>query len=260
MVLLSFVLGAAACGLSAAVAALFFRGPERKQLRLAITIGGMVVLTALGRELILRPREAEAPLQQIPAFRVIKTHEPETYAAVRAELEDLVGKGLDEDAMRARVQQHLVPLAKKYIPRASDEALRRFFSVFVAELDQIRVKDPAVAQRFAFQSQGEPVDIRPYIDPATAQEEVDALGDLIESGAGSLPREDDPQRAQALLSEAMARLVTTHGPAVALLANPAAPDADPTQLTLIVADLYRSLLALPAPDSALVLRHLLAES
>ena len=255
MVLGAFVAGAVGAGLGAVAAR--FVPAEKKTLRIACVVLGVTLVTPLLQMFVIKPYEVDAALQETQVFRVIKERDPETYAGIRKEL--VTAARLDDEALRSRVRERVGQLARKYVPSASDDALCRFITVFLAELDQIRSKDPVAAQAYLFPAKGQAVDMTKYVDARTLEEEVAAIAGLIETGAGASPREDDPQRADELLQAAVARLAKVHGQDVQLLTRPTAPETDPAKLTAVVSGLYREILTLPAADSAIVLRKLLAD-
>ena len=252
------IMVAAAAGAIAGGLASLVRGEDKKALRAIVAAIAFVGLNAAGREYVVKPHEADVALLNIDAFRVIKEREPEAYAAIRADILVTIRGGADTTAVQARVHGHIAPLAKKYIPRASDAALRRYITVTVAEIDQLRKRNPALAKSFLFPTPGEFVNIQPYLDDATMKEDVAALGQVIETGAGSQARPVDDKRADELLQGALARVAAKYGQDFALLAKPSSPNTDAGKVTAIVADLYREILALPAPDSAMVLRKMLS--
>jgi hypothetical protein len=257
----SFVAGAVSFGLCGGLAPLLVRDPGKKQLRIAVAVGGGVLMSGLAQEFLVKPHEADVALQQVKIFRVLKEREPQAYASIRAEF--LAGAKDDEAAafqLGARASKFIAPLTAKYMPLASDEALLHFVTVVVAETEQLRNHDPELARRFLFPAQGEAIDPTPYVDAETLKESVDVVADLIDSGAVGKPHADDPQRADELLRGVMADLAKAHGQDLALLSRASAPDTDAAKVTAIVMDLYRGILALPAADSAMVLRKLLSKT
>jgi hypothetical protein len=252
-ILVAGVSGALAAGLG-----FLIRGDDRKYVRIAVIVVLMFVFNAIGRRVILRPYEADRVLRAIPAFEAIRQHEPEVYREVRADVMGSMSAGADHQAIRRNVHGHITKLFRRYAPRASDEALRRYFAVMVDEIEEVARKSPATAVKFVFPAEGEFVDISTFVDERTMKRDLEALAEVIRSGAGRPPQSVEKDRANELLQREMEKLASRYGERVDDLSRPRGAGVDPAAVTSMVVELYRGILALPADDGSIVLRHVLS--
>lgn len=238
------------------------RGDHQKIVRIVAAAIVFVIIYSAGRRWIVRPHEASAQMAEVPAFREIEKADPATYALIKNELVRAMDSGADHSAVQGRIHAAATLLVRKYIPRASDAAVRRYITVTVDEIEQLREKNPAVAAAVLFPKPGTFIDINPYLSDATKQEDMTALAELVRSGAAAQgpPGDAETDRADELLQDLIQPLLQKYGADIQMLSNPYAPDTDPQKLCAMIVELYRAVLALPEHDSAVVLRKLVTSA
>jgi len=216
-------------------------------------------INRFGHQLALDVRRVDDALAQVPAIAAIEAVDPDTYRLIRADLLATMAESGDRVAIEARLHADVTSVAEEYMPRASDDAVLRYGRVTVSEIEQVAGRSADAAFVFLFPRQGAPVDFFAYIDESTLREDSEALADVIRTGATSAPRRADGARIDALMTDVGERLTVRHGKAAQMLGSPLSPGLDRKCLALMVADLYRMVLDLPAPDAALLLRHMWGE-
>lgn len=241
-------------GGAGAIAGLFaalIRDEKLKQLRVVVMVVLFVAINVPAQKYIAKPLIVDRELQSNRAFAAIKTHEPATYNAMRAELITAMQNGADAKDVRARVHVSVLSLVKKNLSRCSDKALVRYIRVTTDEIEELAKNSPEHAFNFLFPKPGAYFDVAPLLSEATRKEDLDALADVIATGAGATPPKIDHLKATAMLQA----VVEDVGPdRVQQLADPNAAGLDKAQLCATTADLYRHVLALDEADAALVLR------
>jgi len=236
----------------AVLAASLIRDESLKQARVIIAVVLFFGINFPAQKYIAKPLMADQELQKVPAFAAIKTHEPATYNAMRADIITAMQNGADANTVKARVHTSVSAMAKKYMPRCSDKALVRYISVTTDEIDEISKKNVEQGFDFLFPKPGAYVDVEPLLSEATRKEDLAALAEVISTGAATAkPPELDRARAGQLLREIVQQVGVER---MKMLADPNAPGADKAEICATTADLYRHVLELPEGDAALVLR------
>jgi hypothetical protein len=205
-------------------------------------------------------RTAEREISEVPAFKALKEHDPETYRNFMADVEGAIRnrKGTDEaiKSMRARV----IDLVQERLPIASNEAAMEYIAATMTELDELYERGDDTCHQFMFPADGVvPLDIQKYVSKEAQQNDLRALAMVIESSSRN--PQDVPEEREVMphLQPVFERLASTYGGDIALIQNPGAPGADKRKLCAIVSDLYSQVLQMPAEEGGKVLRFMISQ-
>ena len=116
--------------LAGIVAYIVSEGLKAKKARGVLFSVVFFAANAVGREYVVKPHKLEAKLLEVPAFHAVRDRDPDTYRVIRADIVESM-RGGDQSAVEARIRGHVEQLTKRYIPRASDSAVRRYLAVTV---------------------------------------------------------------------------------------------------------------------------------
>jgi hypothetical protein len=205
-------------------------------------------------------RSAEREISEVPAFKALKEHDPETYGKLLAEVEDAIRnrKGTSEaiTAMRVRIMK----LVEERLPIASNEAAMEYIGATMGELDELYKRGDDTCHQFMFPQEGVvPLDLQKYVSKEAQQKDLRALALVIESSSRNPQEVPGESEVMPHLQPVFERLASTYGDDIALIQNPGAPGGDKRKLCAIVADLYSQVLELPVEDGGKVLRFMISQ-
>lgn len=203
-------------------------------------------------------REVDRHLVAIAAYQEIRRHDPGAYAQIRTQIVESVlkGEGLDQAIVRARklVGESL----GKYVPHASDDAILGYIRAMIQEIEELASKDPELCYQFIFPEVYGAPDATKHLKPETQRADLQALAELIRTGAEKPQVPPDREKGETLLKKVMQDFYATRGEEALLLRQPFARDVDKAKVCHLIADFYKETLKLPKEESSLLLRYMLA--
>jgi hypothetical protein len=275
-----FLLPAFLCSLPVAVAQSFInslnervsvrtRSVLTRWQRLALVPGSVLLVLALigtYAEPITkwrRERAIDEAFKEIPSFVAIQKYEPVAYSALRKRVSDEVAAGREPSNVSAEIGHEVVfPLLKKYLRRASDDAVNQFGRIFAGTGRRLSETDPDGCAVWLFGKQvtaANPELSQAALTPAEEREMLAVIGKIIESAASKPQAVPDPERASALT-----KLVVSGLDADAIEGMRVVSSEDFGSRTNRAAAcqatfrLYEAIMALPPRDSSTVLRSMLS--
>jgi len=255
-------------GLSAIIAVIASRNSEDK--KVSFTISMLVCLLIFGAitTKFIKPsinnwyysKKVSEALQDIPAYRVIKTYDPALYRQIETELKKSIEKGESEEQAITRVGSIVSQSAAKYLPVASDEILIHFSEIMIETLKQLTAIDPELTYKYLFPNEYGPVVVSKYLDKATETELLNALGEIVRTGVTDPTVVQNFSGVERLLEIVGKKLQRKHGDKVRMLAKLNAPGVDKEIASNLMIDLYQEILDLPDGQNTLLLRHMFANA
>lgn len=211
-----------------------------------------------------QPGEAERgaasfDLESEPAVRALRH-------ADRAAFDELVNAARRGDApdasklwLHGYLRSHVAP---RYVALASDDAIREYVTVTIAELEELRERSYYRCFTFLFgdRTNNEVAQIRleATLSEATRASGLRAITHLIES-SGDVPVSIDEEAAwRALDNRVVPSLPRWLGERTMVLRDAVSRDIDRVAACEVMLAVYASAVDLPAPEGPLVMRYLLA--
>lgn len=225
--------------------------------RLGLGLIVFLALTGAGRA-VVRPRVVEAERMKIPLYRAIKTYEPELYDELKTDIGDR--DGTNQLALLGRTKIHMAKLLTKYAPRASDESLYQLLLVSTDILGALSKGSPSEGFNLAVPGSGTMNLANLKLPPNAVERELEALANMIESGATSKPQPFDAAQADAILARTSERVVRPFGDSVYTLENRSADTNQRARGMEILTTYYRNVLALPPAERSLAIRRIFMQS
>lgn len=131
-------------------------------------------------------------------YGAIREFEPATYAALEAKAKEMLLQGRFDD-FRTVAQPLVVSVYLKYLPRASDEAVRATIAVTIEEGNLLRTADTDSCFAYFYPDPSRPLTVTPTIAPDVLDREFSAMAAVIRSGArGDLPVATEQARADMI--------------------------------------------------------------
>jgi hypothetical protein len=151
--------------------------------------------------------EIRRALDQNPIYRAIREFEPETYSALLSRFFELARQGRLDD-FRQVAMPMIVPLYKRHLAHASDEAVLASWSVTLEQGRLLKETDPNICYRYFREGGTDNIDMSKYLPKDYVDREFDAMALAIQTGAAA-PR-PIPTEAQVVgdvvkISEAVER-------------------------------------------------------
>ena len=206
----------------------------------------------------------EEHLQGLPFYPELATYEPRTYDRLKQTLLTAVksGESLERAVMRSRGM--VAKVLKKRLPHAADEAVEELGLVFIDELDQLmehgnacyKFLFPHIGPTPGFLSAADPVS---YIDEETQLAELSAIAEVLRTAAEDPQDQPSVQEGERLLLTQAEKLHGRYGDSVMLLAQTSHQDTDKPTICRMYRSMMNNIMSMPAEDSSMLLRYLLAK-
>jgi hypothetical protein len=203
-------------------------------------------------------REIDQSLLEISAYQQIAKYDPNAYQEIRAEILDSLRKGESQPQSIARGRRLILGLVKKYIPRASDDAIIGYVNAMIQEIEELAAKDPELCYQFLFPEKYGTPDTTKHLKPETQRADLNALAEVIRTAVEKPQAEPDKVAGEAVVRKVLNTYYETRGDDVNLLKDPFAPGVDKCKVCNLVAVLYREIVNLPKEKSSLALRYMLS--
>jgi hypothetical protein len=201
------------------------------------------------------PEQLRQDFAALPVFGALREAEPELYVSLESRFVEGVQKGTPAGLIQGEIRRDiLTKVVPKYLPTAPDAELLAFLRVALREFEALRAIDPKHCVGFAFPDRAaEPVDIERLLDAELQKADVSALDALIRAAAATPVNPPPPARGAALMEAVMRRASPDTLNTLAALDS-----GQPTDGAICdaIIDFYGTALALPAPEAAAVLRHM----
>lgn len=224
------------------------------------TIGFVVLCICLiGCSAIIRPEPSmENRLADFPLFEEIKKVDSNSYEIIKEEMRHVIKGGASSDEAIHRVSPLLLQFGMKYIPISSDDALIRCMEVLTKMMDELTQRDPSQTYKWLFPKQYGYVRAEKYVEKETASLMMNALADVVRTGASNPKTAIDAEEAEKTLDIVLSRLFIKYGMELEALSDVHSPQVDKKKACDLMIDFYNEILRLPRRESCTLFRYLLA--
>lgn len=216
---------------------------------------------ALGRHVVeprLQAWRVESALLEMPVYRALQEHEPQSYQRIRSAIEQGIAARSPQQQIWAATRPVISEVTARLLPQAPDEVLARFAHHLVDGLTRLHAKGGTACFSYVNPAPGEAVDFGELLGAEFTARELDLVADIVVAAAAGRQPPVDQQEAAPYLEAVVARLLATYSQEdLAALENPHAPGLDKRRYCQLITDLYREAIALPAPRGARLLRFLM---
>lgn len=201
----------------------------------------------------------EAELLQFPLYRAVRAADPDLFAGIRDDLADGLAAGKPEAELAAAGRARVLPLTRRYLPRASADTVVAFAGVVIDQIEQLNARDPQVCYDYVLGTPaGQRLDLRRHLPEDLLRRELAAAAQAIETGATSPQAVPDAARGAELQQALTERLRARAPQHLAALETMRAPDADRAAVCRAIQALYRESLAMPRDQGVALLRFIFA--
>ena len=170
--------------------------------------------------------DIDKSLLEISAYQQIAKYDTKAYQEIKAEILNSIKKGESPTRAIGRGRKNIGELVTKYMPYASDEAIVRYMSGMIQEIEELASKNPDLCYQLLFPDRYGSPDSTKYFKPETQRADLNALVDVIRTAAEQPQPEPDKTAGEALLKKVVGSFYEAHGEEAQLLKDPFAPGID----------------------------------
>jgi hypothetical protein len=199
----------------------------------------------------------ENTLADFPLLEEIKKVDSKSYEMIKEEMRNAIKKGVPSDEALYRVSPILLQFGMKYIPLSSDDALIRCMEVLTRTMDELTQRDPSQTYKWLFPEQYGYVHAEKYVEKETATLMMNALADVVRTGASNPRTAIDAKEAEKNLEIVLSSLFIKYGMELEALSDVHAPQVDKKKACDLMIDFYNEILKLPRRESCTLFRYIL---
>jgi len=223
----------------------------------------IIILSAIGYRLHSRStvshqlaqQQALAQFATLPGYRLLKQQEPQLWQEVRESFLHSLAAGHSQLQAIGEVRGQLTELVNLRIVKADDLAVTDYITVAVQEMQALNAVSAESCYRFLYPQVSGGVNIGTLLSPKMNQADQQALEQLFLHSQGS-DRARDIKAAHNALNEVVERLYPHWGNQLQQLNQPEDLATDHQKLCVMSIDLYRTILKLPQPEAANLIRQM----
>lgn len=252
------------CGaLAGLVASLLVRNSkERRAAFVAAMVVSFALLVTLS-EIWLLPylkgrrlsEQVERTLQQIPAYEEIKKADPDLYQKIVAIFVEAERKGEPQAVAAVRARAVIEEIIKKYLPRASDDAVVDYARVMVRELESLKGEE---CYALLFPQRRGQVDLGEFLDPKTQEDDLRALAAVIRSATQNPQAPPDEKELKPIQAAFFKELSARRGEELSILRHMDDPKVDKEKACRLIVDVYKEIVGMEKREASLLLRQMLS--
>lgn len=195
-----------------------------------------------------------------PVLRALQVADPGVFEAVIRNVSRTGDVTDDTVRLQVELRRQVVPA---FIARASDDAVRDYVRVTIAELKELR--DASYFRCYTY-LYGDPQDdearyrLEATLSPATRAAGLEVMARLVESAGSSHAPVDDTEAWRVLDNVVMPALPAWLGERKMVLRDPQSRDIDRVATCEVSLAVYEAAVDLPSPDGLVVLRFMLSRA
>lgn len=203
----------------------------------------------------LAQQQALAQFSALPGYRLLKQQEPQLWQEVRESFVHSLAAGHSQQQAIGEVRGQLTELVNLRIVKADDNAVTNYIAVAVQEMQALNKISAESCYRFLYPQVSGGINIGLLLSPQMNQADQDALEQLFLHSQGG-DRKRDTAAAHNALNGVVKRLYPHWGSELQQLNQPEDLATDHQKLCVMSIDLYRTILKLPQPEAANLIRQM----
>jgi len=206
------------------------------------------------------PAVEGSDLHNSPLLAAIEQADPATYGRIRDAMSAEEARGKSGEELQAAIAPYLGMVVKRYLPKASDQAILDFTQVMVLEIGQIGAKSADACYDFLFpRASAPPLMAAQYVSPEVSERDVMTAAAVIESGYRYPHTVPAKEEVASSLNLVVSQLVATYGSEDVVTFAKRGP-LDHAKSCAMAGAMYKNVLALPDRDAVSLLRFLFAQN
>ncbi len=201
----------------------------------------------------LNAQRSLAELSSLPGYRILKQQEPKLWAVLQQSFLHSIAQGMSVPLAVGQLRGMLADVVNQRIGKASDQAVIDYVRVSVDEMLALDKISPEDCFRFLYPQVEGGVNLVKLLPQSLNNSDAQAMEQLLLTSEGP-DKPLDKVLASDTLKQVVNTLYTRWGDKLKQLNEPGDTSSDHQSLCAMTIDLYQTILKLPAPQSANLLR------
>lgn len=203
--------------------------------------------------------EFDKHMQAIPIFNVIKENDPAAYEKLETMLRNSIRNRESNRQIIARVQEFSTSLVKKYVPRASDDAVDVYAQDLLDLIKDAKNNSPTLCYDLLFPEKYSRPEILEYIEKNVNKHFLDTIALVIKTAVQNPQPPPDPKRSQELLNTLVEPITDKFGDDLQLFAKTSHNKIEKKKMCTMSIEIYRRILLLKKKNASMLFRYLIVQ-
>ena len=240
------------------------KSPGRKIPPIRIPVFAIITLVFIAAAIYGLPKlsgdkEFDKHMQEIPIFNVIKENDPAAYEKLETILRNSIRNREPKSQIIARVQEYSASLVKKYVPRASDDAVDDYAQDLLDLIKDAKSDSPSICYDLLYPKRYSQPEVLNYIEKNIDKDFLDTIALVIKTAVQNPQPPPDPKRSQELLNTLVEPITDKFGDDLQLFAKASHNKREKKKMCTMSIEIYKRILLLKKENASMLFRYLIAQ-
>jgi hypothetical protein len=204
-------------------------------------------------------RGAQAHLEQLHWYRLLREHDPETFQALKVRVGQLTNRLRSRDEAALVAQRELMKVVMQKISTAPDDAVLEYFHVYLSNMKELRERGDDACHRLILSSRNLDPGVNEILPEAMVQTTGDALVKVLRATRRAPQKVPKAVDVIPHMTPILEQLKVEYADDMPLLANPeGAVGAQRRRTCEVAIGIQSRFLELPPRQASMVLRYMAA--
>jgi len=240
------------------------KSPGRKIPPIRIPVFAIITLVFIAAAIYGLPKlsgdkEFDKHMQEIPIFNVIKENDPAAYEKLETILRNSIRNREPKSQIIARVHEYSASLVKKYVPRASDDAVDDYAQDLLDLIKDAKSDSPGICYDLLYPKRYSQPEVLNYIEKNIDKDFLDTIALVIKTAVQNPQPPPDPKRSKELLNTLVEPITDKFGDDLQLFAKTSHNKREKKKMCTMSIEIYKRILLLKKENASMLFRYLIAQ-
>ncbi len=240
------------------------KSPGRKIPPIRIPVFAIITLVFIAAAIYGLPKlsgdkEFDKHMQEIPIFNVIKENDPAAYEKLETILRNSIRNREPKSQIIARVHEYSASLVKKYVPRASDDAVDDYAQDLLDLIKDAKSDSPSICYDLLYPKRYSQPEVLNYIEKNIDKDFLDTIALVIKTAVQNPQPPPDPKRSKELLNTLVEPITDKFGDDLQLFAKTSHNKREKKKMCTMSIEIYKRILLLKKENASMLFRYLIAQ-
>ncbi len=240
------------------------KSPRRELPPIRIPVFAIIIVVFIAAAIYGLPKlsgdkEFNKHMQEIPIFNVIKENDPAAYEKLGTLLRNSIRNREPKSQVIARVQDYSASLVKKYVPRASDDAVDDYAQKLLDLVRDAKSNSPSLCYDLLYPKRISRPEVLDYIEKNLNEGFLDTIALVIKTSVQNPQPPPDPKRSQELLNTLVEPITNKYGDNLKLFAKTSHNKIEKKKMCTMSIDIYKRILLLKKENASMLFRYLIRQ-
>jgi len=240
------------------------KSPRREPIPIRIPIPAIIIVVIIAAAIYGLPKlsgdkDFDKHMQEIPIFNVIKENDPAAYEKLETLLRNSIKNRETKNQVIARVQEYSTSLVKKYIPRASDDAVDDYAQILLDMMEDAKSNNTNLCYNLLYPKKYSQPEVLDYIEKNVNEDFLDSIGLVIKTAVQNPQSPPNPKRSKELLNTLVEPITNKFGDDLQLFAKTSHNKLEKKKMCTMSIAIYERILLLKKENASMLLRYLIAQ-